>query len=93
MVRRGGIILCGALIIAYIYFASASVFHAIMQRTAEGNIETARTELATLEKNYFSLSKHVDQNAAAGLNLVKASQKSFAERSVHVGVVSATNGL
>jgi|SRR3989344_795320 len=93
LVRRAGTIFCGALVIAYIYLASTSVFYAVLQRTAEGDIESARTELSQLEKNYFALSRNVDKNAATGLSLVKVSNKTFAERSVHVGVAPNESGL
>lgn len=87
--RRTAGLLCVGLIFAYIYFASASVFHAVMQRTAEGMIESERTELAHFEKEYFALGKRVDQGAASDLGLIKAQNKHFVTRAAHVGVAAA----
>jgi len=86
--RRASGIVCIGLIFAYIYFASASVFHAVMQRTAEGLIEGERTELAHLEKEYFALGKRVDQRVALDFGLIKVQNKHFVNRSAHVGVAT-----
>lgn len=91
LMRRTAGFVCVALIFAYIYFASASVFHAVMQRTAEGLIEGERTELAHLEKEYFSLSKRVDQRMAFDFGLTTAEEKHFVNRTAVVGVATAKN--
>jgi len=94
LLRRGAIALCVLLTFSYIYFASASVFHAVVQKTTEGQVEEAHTELAQLEREYFILSEQVDLKTASGLGLVRAQDKQFITRAVRVGQVTITgNGL
>ncbi|MBI2048352.1 MAG: hypothetical protein HYT30_00270 [Parcubacteria group bacterium] len=86
--RRGMIFACTALLMVYVYFASASVFHAVAARSVASVSENERTELAHLEKEYFTLSKNIDMRRAGEFGLVKASDKHFVSRTVHVGLAT-----
>jgi hypothetical protein len=86
LLRRFAIATCILLTFIYIYFASASVFHAVVQKTTDGQIEESRTELAQLEREFFILSKKVDLKIASNLGLIRAQNKQFITRTVHVGL-------
>lgn len=93
LARRSALIMCVALTFAYIYFASASVFNAVLERTAEKNTESARTELAALGKQYYALSANVTASEGESMGLIKSSGAQFAQRTVHVSVADAPVGL
>jgi len=91
--RRTLFILCGMLVVAYVYLASASVFHAIQERSAERSIEEKRTQLAKLEQAYFLLSRQVTLDTAGAYGLSKVGEKHFVNQDILVGSAAGINGL
>lgn len=80
ILRRIALITCAALVVIYAYLASASVFHAITERSMGNMIDEKRTGLARLEQEYFLLSKHITPDSASFLGLTKVRDKYFVSR-------------
>lgn len=86
VVRRGLVLMTVAFLLCYAYLAGASVFHAVVQRSAGTQAEHVKTTLAGLEREYFVLSKSVDPSLGSSIGLSRAASKSFVERAVLVGL-------
>jgi hypothetical protein len=82
--RHTALVLCALFAFIYIYLASMSVFHAIVERSVVNSIEEKRSQLAALEHDYFLLSKQINPDAAARVGLQKAENRHFVSRSVRV---------
>ena len=92
-VRRSAIILSIVFMLCYAYLASAAVYHAVVQRSAEVQSEHLKTELSRLEREYFTLGKAVDPTGSSAIGLSKVVNKSFVERAVLIGQANVSSGI
>ncbi len=99
--RRGMLLLTVSLLLCYAYLAGVSVFHAVVQRATEAQIERSKTTLADLEREYYSLTKSIDMANAGTIGLGVVGSKNFVERAVldmmenavHRRSIQIVNGL
>jgi hypothetical protein len=86
--------LCGAvcvLILAYLYFVSASVLNVIAQREAEHASASLQSKLGSLESAFFILTEKVTLAHASEVGLKPLTQQSFVYRSGDVGVIAGAH--
>ncbi len=92
-VRRGAMLMCMSLLLCYAYLAGISVFHAVVQRSAEVRSEEVRTTLAELEREHFTLNNSVEASEGFAIGLGRVAEKSFVERTIVVGQAGGASGL
>ena len=84
-VFRGLIFALIACIAGYAYFVSLSIGNVIAHKVASAESDRLQTDVGTLEKEYFELSKAVTPALAADLGLTNVSNTSFVRRPGAVG--------
>jgi hypothetical protein len=80
LVLRALIFALAACIAAYLYFVGLSIMNVISHREASVLSDRLRSEVGTLEKEYFELSEAVTPEMGSRLGLVSASNASYVRR-------------
>ena len=85
-------LLCIALVVcvcSYLYFIGLSIMNLVANREAVAQSDALKSEVASLEQEYFALSKAVTPDDAASLGLAKPVKTTFVRRADAGGVASA----
>jgi hypothetical protein len=79
------------IVLAYLYFVSASVLNVIAEREADQSSAALETRIGTLEGEYFALNESITPTHATELGLQPIKESSFVYRLDTVGVVSVAH--
>jgi len=91
MVLRSLFALVALLLLAYLYFVSASILNVMARKEALARADTLQSQTALLEQRYFSLSQELTPIAAQELGLAPISGTDYVYRPGTVGVASISN--
>ena len=83
--------LCTALVFcvcAYLYFIGLSIMNLVANREAVAKSDALKSDVATLEEEYFKLSKAVTHGDAAALGLTQPVKTTYVRRADAGGVAS-----
>ena len=68
------------LVAAYLYFVAASILNVIARQDALGEMQTAQSMIAVLERNYLAISEDVTAQEGARLGFAPISNTSYVHR-------------
>ncbi len=80
VLKRTLITLFIVLIVAYLYFVTASILNVIARKEAVQRTTQLEGSIALLEQEYFASSRHVTPQTGASLGLVPIAPASFVHR-------------
>lgn len=83
--------LIAVLLLAYLYFVSASILNVMARKEALAQADSLQSQTALLEQRYFSLSQEITPAAAQELGLAPLSGTEYVYRPGTVGVASISN--
>lgn len=79
-----------ALIAVYVYFTGTMILHAVAGQEATRTSQEVSSNIALLEKEYFSLVSSLTIDRATDMGLTAVSEKHFVTRTVRLGTVHGT---
>lgn len=78
---------------AYLYFVGVSIMNVISNREASAEIERVRSSVASLEKDYFTLSKAISPKSADSFGLTTNTEATYVRRAVGVAAMRALSDM
>lgn len=86
-------VLLSLAIAGYLYFVGVSIMNVIMSREASLQSQRLQSSVASLEEEYFTLSKNVSAEAAATYGLSAPAGTTFARRESYLASNVTSDGL
>jgi hypothetical protein len=83
--------LCIAMAVLYVYFLGSAVMHAAMRKEAESNLTELSYAVGQMEAEYFKAQSELVPEKGEALGLAAIANKSFADRTIRVGVATGTS--